>query len=182
MTIVTSNKCLCPGPYSLKHIRNHDSCPLNASTPVYDSSAYVCRRCLEQFLGGILNTLLLRYHQKIKHMQMSQGVLMATMDHNSTQLHSVCLQHWCVDEQVHRPAATIHAWKLPAAAVQSACASEIQLFLHSPLRLPVFSHPELNLQALSEDIQNQLMVSYCNDQKWCKGIIIKARVYKTTSN
>ena len=29
---------------------------------------------------------------------------------------------------------------------------------------------ELNLQAISEDIENQPMVRYCNDQKWYRAI------------
>ena len=57
-----------------------------------------------------------------------------------------------------------------AAAVKSARVSEGQ-FLNLcsgdtrdfVIEIAVFSRLELNLQSLSEDRQNQLMVSYCND-------------------
>ena len=36
-------------------------------------------------------------------------------------------------------------------------------------RLPVFSCHELNIQVLSEDREDQFLVSFCNDKKWYKG-------------
>ena len=99
-----------------------------------------------QSLGGVLNTLLLRYHhqkrnktkqkQTKNHTGLSQGALVATQGHNSTQLPcgwrvpSGFLQQLCVDEQIHHPASTINALKLHAAAVQSARVKEGQ-FLDS---------------------------------------------------
>ena len=95
---------------------------------LYAVSLTVSRRCLEYFALELAP-------KKKNHTMLSQGALVATLDHNSTELHcgwrvpSVFLQQLSVDEQVHHPASTMNAWKLHAAAVQSACASEGQ-FLH----------------------------------------------------
>ena len=108
MTTVTSNTCFCPGPHSLKHISNHDWLSSQCLHLSYDSFTliiYVSRWCLKQSLGGVLNTLLLRYHQRKKnHTGLSQGALVATLGHHSTQLpcgsrvSSVFLQQLCVDD------------------------------------------------------------------------------------
>ena len=98
----------------------------------------------KQSLGGVLNTLLLRYHQRKKnHTRLSQGA-------------SVVLVQIRVNFFIYHV--------------------EIPL----TVEIVVFSCPEPNLQASIEDRQNQLMVSYCNYQKWYRGI--KARVYETTCN
>ena len=61
MTTVTPNACLCPDPYSLKHITNHESLSFHASTLVM-----ILPRRSFMSLRGILNTLLLRYSQRKK--------------------------------------------------------------------------------------------------------------------
>ena len=80
MTTATPNTCLCPGPHSLKHITIHDKLSSQCIQLSYDSYTlvvYVSRRCLKQSLDGVLNTLLLRYHQikKITRGQVDPGGL-----------------------------------------------------------------------------------------------------------
>ena len=103
------------------------------------------------------------------HTGLSQGALVATLCHKSTQLPcgwrvpSVFLQQLFDDEQMRHHASTINAWKLPAAAVQRLVLVQVRVsffiyHLEIPLtiEIAVFSRPELNLQALSEGRQNQL--------------------------
>ena len=69
------------------------------------------------------------------------------------------LQQLCVDDQVYHPASTINAWKLLLFKVLVQVRVNFFIYhLEIPftIEIAVFRSPELNLQALSDDRQNQL--------------------------
>ena len=127
VTSVTSNTCLCcPDPHSLKHITNHDSCFLIAST-----SVMILPRWLFMSLGGVLNSFqavswtLCSWDTIAEKKIISWGWVREPW----WPLCVIIQRNYPVVEEFPQSASTINAWKLHAAAVQSVSASEGQ-FLH----------------------------------------------------